>query len=1459
MTQAYKDQLDRLREILLALPPSGKDGFEGVFAEALSRISGVPFRLAKSGTQFGIDGASAHAEDAICFECKRHKEEPSYADVVVKIEELSSRKDEADLLWVLACTAPISTQLVDQLRKKAAKDGIEILTLDWTGDPPLLAVVLAKAGTPVIDKIEALSGGVKKNELEEIFVAIQGQEGFQVQVEKTLRHLNAPEMSTLRAVEKNQEWFANRFSDTHQARLDLGQPLAPNALEVSHGERDDLVSCAVAQLQSGESVVLLGTEGCGKSWLAANVIEQQEAHTLIALFSAEQLPDSVESGRAVSLLAQQLIRQTDGDLNDEKLLKRWCRRIGAWIEPIRLVDQTDSDLNDERLLNQQLIDARAERVRPGRFLIVIDGMNQRPKKDWGRILEVLQQLSEKAGGRLLATCRSHYFTTQIKGRLSGSIEQINVPEWTAPERDGLLKQSGVDPTTLDQQAANSLLNPRLLGIALNVLPLDDMDAWQGLTVERLLFEHIRAAERDNANYETSQDFADRLTRHAQQVLDKVQSQQREDLLIFEDFEDQAGAVAEGRFFAPIAGPKNAYELRQEGLPLALGFALVDRLLHAQRNRKDLSESISITLEPIATLDDTARVVLAALMAVTLHEDWFNQDIYEALIGGFVSLQNPDAAHYPSFVSLAKDQVEEFLNSAETLTLKEPPYPNSDWIKSAIFDLRDNDKSWPQVESAVIRWLSYYTLDPEQQILPNDHSSVDEREEKIKKQRSEIEAKLKSLSEAERQILGEMREIPKDPTRLTELAIPLLAGLKLAPFARALVRASLSKALNGGIYWPYEQFRHLLSFNSHDWVGARKALLNESSVFRAENSSSTGKWALVTILGSTGDDDDEREARTLAKTLREPRPWPQSWRHIEGYCSVDPCDPESKKPENVVNTATKYQQIDVTQLHLDLWCTGEGDFLEDALPAIARFYPEIAAEKHVQLIGQLPVRSGLPLRQVAVLNKEHRPLIDRDTALKLVDILRNPVALADLSEEEGWIVSSLLSLFAFPLLTGPEQLEAMRLIPNPENYFLSLCPSMKSFDEALFECRLQTAVVQDNRVLISILLAFAKHSETPLTSEVRRIIGSLVRHEIETIRADAFETIYRRELSDLLPAVLESGYCYTDIKDKDSKEARCGSLVLIYAVKQGITDLITVLDHIMPELFDVAVRQLGPEATKEIAHRLLVRENCNFRLLEKFSLEAFTAFYKAVPGVLIDLADSFLGSDSAELSYIHNVVLLTAHAISKDEPEKAKSLFEKVEDSKPSFRVTVWKSAANPLIDELRCSRLDHAVTDHELAMEVLAAEQARRHDVLDAYIEAKCSSDSPAVVARGLMVAGFCNDRQEPGRVLADHAGRVGLIGTAHSAAEYAFERNLWARHWYQKMSETEDPVQYWVNKCLFAKVVDGRFVLWKRQTSDRSSPLFVYHEITEKAVKDRCEKWKQKREKKLFGQDAPEPLFIQS
>ena len=692
---------------------------------------------------------------------------------------------------------------------------------------------------------------------------------------------------------------------------------------------------------------------------------------------------------------------------------------------------------------------------------------------------------------------------------------------------------------------------------------------------------------------------------------------------------------------------------------------------------------------------------------------------------------------------------------------------------------------------------------------------------------------------------------------------------MAPFARALVQCSFSSSLNSPFYWPYEQFHHLLSLNTQDWANTRSVLLKESCDFRADNSSRTGKWALVSILHGGGNEGDAREASALAKTLREPRPWPKSWRLVEEYCSVDPCDPASEKPANVVKTAAHYQRIDVTKLHVHMGRTSEDAFFEDALLGVARFFPEVAIEKHMQLLDQLFVRNGLPLRQVALIDKEHSPLIDRERALKLVEILHTPAALAGIPETEQWIIAQFILLFALPSLTGSEQWKAMSLTANGDDYLCNFYYALKPLDDRVFERGLRTAIMQDDRARLLLLLVYAWYSETPLTHEVRHTIASLILHEAELIRIYALGTIQHRCLPELLPAVVASGWRYTVSENANSSEPRLGSLTLIEAARQGAADPLVILDRIAPASFDVAAQQLGPEVAREIVRRHLMRENLDVHLLEGFSLAAFDALYRAVPEALVDLADLFLSPDNLEWLWIHNLALLTAYAISKDEPEKAKSLFEKAENSK-SFRTytegyakltleqrALWQSAVHPLLDEFRCLRLDHAATDHGLALEVLAAEQADRHDILDAYIEAKCSSDVPAIVARGLMVAGFCDDREKPARILADHADRAGLIGAAHSAAEYAFERNRWARHWYQKMAKTEDPVQYWVNKCLFAKIVDGRFVLWERHDSDRSSPLFVYHEITEKAVKDRCEKWKRKREKKLFGQDAPKPLFV--
>jgi hypothetical protein len=62
--------LERIRSSLLALKPSGPTGFEGVLRLALTNLTGIPFRLAASGLQGGMDADAALPRDAVCFEAK---------------------------------------------------------------------------------------------------------------------------------------------------------------------------------------------------------------------------------------------------------------------------------------------------------------------------------------------------------------------------------------------------------------------------------------------------------------------------------------------------------------------------------------------------------------------------------------------------------------------------------------------------------------------------------------------------------------------------------------------------------------------------------------------------------------------------------------------------------------------------------------------------------------------------------------------------------------------------------------------------------------------------------------------------------------------------------------------------------------------------------------------------------------------------------------------------------------------------------------------------------------------------------------------------------------------------------------------------------------------------------------------------------------------------------------------
>ena len=100
------------------------------------------------------------------------------------------------------------------------------------------------------------------------------------------------------------------------------------------------------------------------------------------------------------------------------------------------------------------------------------------------------------------------------------------------------------------------------------------------------------------------------------------------------------------------------------------------------------------------------------------------------------------------------------------------------------------------------------------------------------------------------------------------------------------------------------------------------------------------------------------------------------------------------------------------------------------------------------------------------------------------------------------------------------------------------------------------------------------------------------------------------------------------------------------------------------------------------------------------------------------------------------------------------------------------------------------------------------------------------------------------------------IVGKARKAALYAYERNQWARHWYEKMAATDLAEEFWRFSVLLTKIVDARFHLWEGDVQRTGSAIESFDWTIEDDVKRRANAWKTHREKTLCGDKVPSRVF---
>jgi hypothetical protein len=1515
--------IKNLKSALLFLPPTGEKGFEGLVGAILREITGVPFRLASSGSQFGIDGKSTYEEDAICFEAKRYDNTVPKNEVISKIAELSIAEAEIEI-WVLGATSQISSQLADKARKLGAQIGIVVLILDWSEiDVPPLAVALAMGG----ERAEAfLKDNIKNEELNRNTIialeAIKNSQDFATHADRIRAQCKEPSVGWTLSQKANTLWLNDAFSDRKQARVKLGQPLSPSDTGKFHPKQrktliDKLHSVITANSERNV-ICVLGGEGNGKSWIVAQSWLALAHKPVMIFMSPDDFIDAAGQNDIVELLISKLIKQT-GDKDIATTRGRWRRRLGQW--------------RDHRVINSP------------RLIVFIDGINQRPKSDWAHIIEKVDYELNQIGGHLIVTSRTPYFRDRIKSCLSINFNEIFVPEWTESERDEILNASGIKTSTLHRTVARSLLNPRILGIALELLDKTNITNTQELSVSRLLFEHMRMSERDASGAQPVCEFARRLQKHAKKIISRVKMKQQDDINIFED---DIGAVADGRFFQTVDDDPMRYSLKDDGLTLALGFAVIDLLRIAQRNKRDMDAELNTILEPIAALDDTANVILAAL-TVTVADESCDQDITATLVKGFVILQNPDQTKFLAFASLVRNRPQGFMTAAQMLSLDGGHQPNFDWIETALVEAGRNYCTWQVIANKVNFWLSLYSLSPERGTFL--HSARDPQEkvqEEREKNRKKIKERLQALSTNERTILDNLSEENGNLNRLSRLALLLLAGKSLAPFAKSLLNWSFSNALNSDHNAPYKDFMHLVSLNLIDWSQTRAALLDASAPLCGADVSTTGKWALVNILRVTGHSEDAKEAQFLLDDLTKDQRRFTGWRRIEDYCAADPCDPESKLPENIVRTAKQYLTLDVNKLRLGMGQSAQDHFFVMARTGIVRFMPKDAIAKHREFAGDVLTRAGFPLRQGLFELRQHNALLTIKEARELIkkwDEVRNTGKTGDLTEKDAWVVSQYCLLLAFPFLTAMEQIEILMSTKENEGILLNLMELTKPLGEKEFETLLGSACADNSERKQYLLLLLGKYTAVQLSTNSRNHVATLFRSESERVRAQALGVIAQSDDEELLGQVASSDWKAKNPKTDDSDEAWYGSIALLKASAKGLIAHGEALNRISARLYGRAATMLDANAVLDIASRInasinqvaglegnlvapdieiqvdsavpcdsnsiavserpseskdiveaikqLFEGNEDFEQRQKRNYDAFIKFkanltkakahdildylsleeFATVVDMAEDLADQwyrlFMNIADVKLPAIHNFVLLLAHALGRKKQGKAAELFQRIKDSKPLVRFTfgkagvqldamaIWHGVRRPVLDNLRFSRLDRAGTDHDLSLEVLAALLNGQQELLTAYIEEKLSKEEPAEISRAIMVAGYSDQSEFNYNILKRYESSAGLIASAQKAAKYAYERNIWARHWYDKMCQTDENTEFWCYSILFLKIVDGRFSAVNSTCIQKGNPILLFESTFIQELKNRISKWKKYREKKLFGLDAPASIFL--
>ncbi|MEM9121251.1 MAG: hypothetical protein AAGD09_25735 [Cyanobacteria bacterium P01_F01_bin.56] len=1028
--------VDGLRD----LKASGTDGFEGLIARLIERLTERHFHLATSGYQEGRDiSSSALNSNSIAVECKR------YGASNLNVRDLQGGLTQAlenilDLdIWVLVASRDVQSQADEALRQQANREGILYFAISTDdGTPSSLEILCANSIDVVSDYLGESS---QLYEFNSYLQDIYNQEIFQEKVYQLRNQFLSPLVGYENWRIEQTRHFLDSLSSESKSRIEFGQPLNVNSQNVNLVNRNE----AWVQLnhwiedwgQTHKQMALLGEEGDGKTWCIASWLSYKARENSyfppVVFLSSEK----INSNEPIDLVSSYIERKNQS-FNQNFNQRGWKNRINRWL---------NRKHNDFPLL-----------------ILVLDGINERRKHQWWRrLIEKLNDKSWIKNIAILINCRKAYWQRYFSGLHYLQVSEYVLPPYSDEELAQALSFHELALHDVGEDLLHLVRKPRYFDLMIKYR--ERIEESGDVTIARLIYEDWQDRyQRKNLEME-NQSFQEVIGNLAEKYRDENRYIRSQDVIsdTLISFSDK-GIVLEELSTGGILqrGISGRYFVNEHYLVYGLGLLLVDELwLYSELTEDQYSNVVAGWLEPHSEMDIKASICgFAVLHSLSLME--YPSSAKVALLNTWVNIKNPKESVAKDFISYLPVDPNSYISLSEIVwTDSIENQWAQDLLMQAFLRWKDNRKVRAELQTAFERWLGFiniYGLSSQRRVPPILGETIEDTQfqfaesiEVARNLRQEINERIgMDLEVGEQFELGVYKFTTVEDEgllRLARVALAIISHLPRSTFMSAIVAGLLAEEFMG-----VKSKGNLTSWIIHTaeeplWLLVEHEInkllaLDNPAAYRAA-------YRLLELEGSnlacekqqTLPENSSSVDPFYAQIREDPCRWRFRWSksdceqcllredlhpgHLAEQLKWHAADPALDVPENLwERLAGLVMTINVDEVLIAMGPTAEDIKLENYEIALCAYAPNFIAWLVKQIFKQIGSREGMALRQLSIQLKEYSLIFQSEEYIQIFYAWQNLLELSDFWEDAEELAESFLFKEVLKILDANNQLKEL---------------------------------------------------------------------------------------------------------------------------------------------------------------------------------------------------------------------------------------------------------------------------------------------------------------------------------------------------------------------------------------------------------------------------------------------------